>query len=70
VTSPTRDELYGRPLLSVREAASWAGIPERSFRAALSSELSHLVVHVGHRVYVRTSALLAWAGVPPNGETG
>jgi hypothetical protein len=68
----TREELSARPLVSVAEAAAWCGIPERSFRAQLApgGDLEHVGVRVGRRVFVRTSALLAWAGVPPNDGTG
>ena len=64
----TTEELRAKPLLTVAEAAGWCRIPERSFRDQLApgGDLEHLAVRVGRRVYVRSSALLAWAGV--NGE--
>jgi hypothetical protein len=72
MTGPTRKELGARPLLTVAEAAAWAGIPERSFRDQLApgGDLQHMAVRVGRRVYVRSASLLTWAGVPENGETG
>jgi hypothetical protein len=63
----TREEFSALPLRTVADSAAWVGIPERSFRAALDGDLAHLAVRVGRRVYVRTSSLLVWASVPPNG---
>jgi hypothetical protein len=58
----TIDQIRSTPLVSVATAAEWTGIPERSFRDALAGDLEHLAVRVGRRVYIRTSALLAWVG--------
>jgi excisionase family DNA binding protein len=50
-----------RPTCTVADAASYLGVSERSLRRAVESggDLEHLAIRVGHRVLIKTSALLA-----------
>ena len=61
VDSPTVQLDTTRPTQTVAVAAEWLGVSERHLRRALEpgGDLEHLAVRIGHRVLVKTAALLA-----------